>query len=120
MQRMSKSFGQVLRDLREKRGLSSRKLAMMTGLSAPYMHDIEHDRRGALSQANITRASAVMQLTDVEDIALRVAALRTKGSIEIDSDNDAVLQLAVTFSQRCDGLNDKQIARIRRVLREVR
>lgn len=40
-----KTFGQALRYVREQRGLTLRRLAELTGYSAPFLSDIEHDRR---------------------------------------------------------------------------
>ncbi len=41
----SKTLGQTIRKLREGRGLSLRALAKAVGVSAPFMCDVEHDRR---------------------------------------------------------------------------
>ena len=40
-----KTFGEAVRYLREAKGLSLRALAKQIGVSAPFLSDVEHDRR---------------------------------------------------------------------------
>lgn len=41
----SKTLGEVLRRLREYRNMSLRQLAAQVGVSAPFLSDLEHNRR---------------------------------------------------------------------------
>ena len=36
-----------IKEIRERKGLQQKELAALVGLSAPYLHDLENDRRGA-------------------------------------------------------------------------
>lgn len=36
-----------IKEVREQRGLQQKELANQVGLSAPYLHDLENNRRGA-------------------------------------------------------------------------
>ena len=36
-----------IKEIREKQGLQQKELAAITGFSAPYLHDLENNRRGA-------------------------------------------------------------------------
>jgi len=42
-----RTLGEAIRSLREQQGLTLRALATKTKLSAPYLSDLEHNRRGA-------------------------------------------------------------------------
>jgi len=42
-----KTLGQAVRYLREENGLTLRALATKVGVSAPFLSDLEHDRRSA-------------------------------------------------------------------------
>jgi len=53
------TLGQAIRTFREKRGLSLRALARAVGLSAPFLSDLEHDRRNTDKLPAIARALGV-------------------------------------------------------------
>ena len=36
-----------IKEIRESKGLQQKELAELVGLSAPYLHDLENNRRGA-------------------------------------------------------------------------
>jgi transcriptional regulator with XRE-family HTH domain len=40
-----KTLGEIIREAREAKGLTLRALARALGVSAPFLSDIEHDRR---------------------------------------------------------------------------
>jgi DNA-binding XRE family transcriptional regulator len=42
---VSKTLGQTIRELREQKGMSLRALAKVVGVSAPFLCDVEWDRR---------------------------------------------------------------------------
>lgn len=50
------TLGDAVRLLREKRGLSLRGLGKLTGLSAPFLSDLEHNRRGTEKLGVIAKA----------------------------------------------------------------
>ena len=52
-------MGQKIRELREARQLSLRALAEKVGVSAPFLSDLEHGRRGTEKVDEIARALGV-------------------------------------------------------------
>ena len=59
-----------IKEIRERKGLQQKELAKLVGLSAPYLHDLENDRRGA-KQETLERIAnglgvTVMELTGKE------------------------------------------------------
>jgi transcriptional regulator with XRE-family HTH domain len=53
------TLGQKIRELREARQLSLRALAEKVGVSAPFLSDLEHGRRGTEKVDEIARALGV-------------------------------------------------------------
>src|SRR5258706_505245 len=68
-----RSFGRVLREQRKLQNLGLRRLASMSGLSASYLSQIEHDHLPAPSAKFMNRLARALN-TEVE--TLRVAAGR--------------------------------------------
>lgn len=52
-------LGQKIRELREQKGLSLRALAERVGVSAPFLSDLEHGRRGTEKIVEIAKALGV-------------------------------------------------------------
>lgn len=55
------TLGQAVRFLREARGLTLRGLADKVGVSAPFLSDVEHDRRSTPKLAELAHALEVGQ-----------------------------------------------------------
>ncbi len=59
-----------IKEIRERKGLQQKELAEIVGLSAPYLHDLENDRRGAKPETLERIANGlgvtVMELTGKE------------------------------------------------------
>ena len=55
------TFGAYLRRLREKQGISLRKLAKKLAISAPYLNDIEKDKRSAPNKQLIKKLSLILK-----------------------------------------------------------
>ena len=53
------TLGEVIRHLREKQGLTLRGLALKAGISAPFLSDIEHNRRGTEKIPALAKALGV-------------------------------------------------------------
>lgn len=78
---MTGTFGEVVRAARDAAGMSLRALgAAMGGLSAPYLHDVEHDRR-RLAPAHWRALVAALPALTIRDLA--EAAVRS-GPVQID------------------------------------
>lgn len=54
-----RSLGQAIRYLRELRGITLRELGKRVGVSAPFLTDIEHDRRNTEELPAIAKALGV-------------------------------------------------------------
>ena len=59
-----------IKEIRESKGLQQKELAELVGLSAPYLHDLENNRRGAKPETLERIANGlgvtVMELTGKE------------------------------------------------------
>ncbi|HIW76019.1 MAG TPA: helix-turn-helix domain-containing protein [Candidatus Gordonibacter avicola] len=62
---IKKDFGTRVRALREQTGLSTKKFALMVGLSKPYIIQIEHGNRN-ISLDTIERIAAGLNMTPSE------------------------------------------------------
>jgi transcriptional regulator with XRE-family HTH domain len=74
---MNDTLGQVIRDLRERKGLSLRKLAKLVGVSAPFMCDVERDRR------RTERLSKIAEVLGVPESRLRMLDNRLTSDLKI-------------------------------------
>jgi transcriptional regulator with XRE-family HTH domain len=59
------TLGEAIRYVREQRGLSLRELARRVGVSAPFLSDVERNRRATDKLAEVARALGV-SLTELE------------------------------------------------------
>lgn len=73
----SKTLGQTIRELREKRGWSLRKMAKVVGVSAPFLCDVEHDRR------KTDRLDEIAVVLEVEPEKLRVLDNRVTADLKL-------------------------------------
>ena len=67
VQNIKKTFGTYIRSLRLYRGFGLRELARQLGISAPYLSDLEKDKRGA-PPVDLVRAIAKILDADSENI----------------------------------------------------
>ena len=61
------SLGEAIRQLRELRGLTLRELATSVGVSAPFLSDLEHNRRRTDKLDVFARAPRRCRLTRLEE-----------------------------------------------------
>lgn len=97
---MEKTFGQYLKEKRLEKKMSLRTLADKIELSAPYLSDIEHDRRNPLSNEKIDEVSKVLGLTAEErnemfDIAASAKGEPIGGDIFLDAEVNKVIAAAL-------------------------
>jgi transcriptional regulator with XRE-family HTH domain len=88
-------FGQYLKMLREARDVTLRELSRQTGLSAPYLSDVENDRSQPLTKDRIEKVISVLQLSEEEQNQLFDLAGRERNEVAADlpeyiMDNDYV------------------------------
>jgi transcriptional regulator with XRE-family HTH domain len=67
MKKDSMSFGEYLKRKREEKQISLRELARRLDLSAPYLSDVENNRRGPLTEERLTTLVRELHLTEEEE-----------------------------------------------------
>jgi transcriptional regulator with XRE-family HTH domain len=88
-------FGQYLKLLRESRDITLRELSRQTGMSAPYLSDVENDRTQPLTKERLETVLRVLQLNEEEQNQLFDLAGRERNEVAADlpdyiMDNDFV------------------------------
>jgi transcriptional regulator with XRE-family HTH domain len=88
-------FGQYLKLLRESRDITLRELSRQTGMSAPYLSDVENDRTQPLTKERLETVLRVLQLSEEEQNQLFDLAGRERNEVAADlpeyiMDNDYV------------------------------
>lgn len=79
------TFGAILRRAREAAGVSQRDLADFLGVSAPYLSDVERDRRAPLRQDLADKAAARLGITRLSEVKARA---RSVGHFTLQADMD--------------------------------
>ena len=59
------SFGEYLTQLREAKDVTLRELARKIGVSAPFLSDVEKNRRAPLTAERLEKVAAVLGLSEV-------------------------------------------------------
>ncbi len=67
MKKDSISFGEYLKRKREEKQISLRELARRLDLSAPYLSDVENNRRAPLTEERLTTLVKELHLTEEEE-----------------------------------------------------
>ncbi|MCK9482313.1 MAG: helix-turn-helix domain-containing protein [Bacteroidia bacterium] len=67
MKKDSMSFGEYLKRKREEKQISLRELARRLDLSAPYLSDVENNRRGPLTEERLITLVRELHLTEEEE-----------------------------------------------------
>lgn len=81
MRTMQKTMGEIIAAARASEGMPLRTLGAALGVSAPYLHDVEHDRRrlAVVRWAALLRALPSLNLTTLAEASLAT------GPVEIDA-----------------------------------
>ena len=80
----STKFGQYLKLLRESRDITLRELSRQTGMSAPYLSDVENDRTQPLTKERLETVFRVLQLNEEERNQLFDLAGRERNEVAAD------------------------------------
>jgi transcriptional regulator with XRE-family HTH domain len=80
----------MIRDAREREGLSLRNVGEAMGLSGPYLHDVEHDRRRLVVRR---WASLIAAIPSIDLRALAEQSVST-GPVEIEGESLTTKQRA--------------------------
>lgn len=107
-------FGQVLRDIRNNRGLSVRQFALKCGVSAIYISDLENNNRKS-TMSVINKICNNICLTEQELQSMMDAFTRDRLDIPVELlyyliDNDLIESLQTIKESDKKGVNIKKLA----------
>lgn len=84
MKEQYKNFGDFLHQYRIAKGISYRDLAAVLGVTAPYISDIEKDRRNAPSMDKLEKLAEYFMLSGEEKNVMFDLAGKTKSEVAPD------------------------------------
>jgi transcriptional regulator with XRE-family HTH domain len=84
MKKDSMSFGEYLKRKREEKQISLRELARRLDLSAPYLSDVENNRRGPLTEERLITLVRELHLTEEEETEMYDIIGQQKGLLPPD------------------------------------
>jgi transcriptional regulator with XRE-family HTH domain len=79
-----KNFGDFITKKREERQITLRGMAEMLEVSAPYLSDVEKDRRNPFDMDKLTQLSRKLELNDDEKTTMLDLAGRKRNSVAPD------------------------------------
>ena len=84
MESNNNSFGELLLQLREKHDVTLRELARKIGVSAPFLSDVEKDRKAPLTAEKLEKVAIALGLSSEEKIQLFDIAGKQRKTIAPD------------------------------------
>lgn len=84
MERNNETFGEVLKRLREQKDVTLRELARKLDVSAPFLSDVEKNRRAPLTTERLNQAVTALNLSKSEERELMDAVATQKNTIAPD------------------------------------
>lgn len=78
------TFGEYLTAKREEKDITLRELARKLDVSAPFLSDVEKNRRAPLTPERLERLAEVLALTDQEQAEMYDIVGKQKGSVAPD------------------------------------
>ena len=78
------NFGAFLQRKREEKGITLRKMAEMLGFSAPFLSDVEKDRRNPPELAKLELIAQILELTYEEQETMYNLAGKKRDSVAPD------------------------------------
>lgn len=84
MESNNNSFGELLLQLREKHDVTLRELARKIGVSAPFLSDVEKDRKAPLTAEKLEKVAIALGLSPEEKIQLFDIAGKQRNTIAPD------------------------------------
>lgn len=79
-----RNFGEFLQRKRTEKQITLRKLAEMMGISAPYLTDIEKDRRNPPEKETLEQISRILMLSDEEKTTMYDLAGKKRNTVAPD------------------------------------
>lgn len=102
---MTKKFGELLRTLREERGILLKELAKNMGWSVVYLSDIERGRRNPPARDYVEKMANFLK---VKVANLLDAADRDRGFVELNLNGEiSKTKAALTLARSWNNLNDE-------------
>lgn len=84
MKKTTVTFGEYLKHKREEKPISLREVARTLGVSAPFLSDVENNRRGPLTEERLADLVKVLNLNDDEKAEMYDIVGKQKGLLAPD------------------------------------
>jgi transcriptional regulator with XRE-family HTH domain len=84
MQKTTINFGEYLKKKREEKQISLRELARRLKLSAPFLSDVENNRRAPLTEERLATLAHVLNLSETEEAEMYDIVGHQKGLLAPD------------------------------------
>jgi transcriptional regulator with XRE-family HTH domain len=84
MQKTKINFGEYLKKKREEKQISLRELARRLKLSAPFLSDVENNRRAPLTEERLATLADVLNLSETEEAEMYDIVGHQKGLLAPD------------------------------------
>ena len=84
---MSKNFGEFIKDKRLQAHITLRSFAESLGVSAPYVTDVEKDRKNPFNNELLEKAATILHLDDDEKVKMYDLAGEKRNEIAPDIPN---------------------------------
>lgn len=78
------TFGEYLAKKREERDITLRELARQLGISAPFLSDVEKNRRAPLTADRLEKTASILQLSDEEKTQMYNLAGKQRNTVPPD------------------------------------
>ncbi len=84
MKKTTGTFGEYLKHKREEKQISLREVARTLGVSAPFLSDVENNRRGPLTEERLADLAKVLNLNEKEQSEMYDIVGKQKGLLAPD------------------------------------
>ena len=84
MKKTTVTFGEYLKHKREEKQISLREVARTLGVSAPFLSDVENNRRGPLTEERLADLAKVLNLSEKEQAEMYDIVGKQKGLLAPD------------------------------------
>ena len=84
MKKTTVTFGEYLKHKREEKHISLREVARTLGVSAPFLSDVENNRRGPLTEERLADLAKVLNLNEKEQAEMYDIVGKQKGLLAPD------------------------------------
>ena len=84
MKKTTVTFGEYLKHKREEKQISLREVARTLGVSAPFLSDVENNRRGPLTEERLAELAKVLNLNEKEKAEMYDIVGKQKGLLAPD------------------------------------